>query len=50
MYDQTEKIIQDGFKEIGKIDKGVSSRDDSQKAYKVKVKEALVIRCEGFFC
>ena len=29
LYDQTEKIIQDGCKEIGKIDKGISSRDET---------------------
>lgn len=29
LYDQTEKIIQDGYKEIGKIDKGLCSRDES---------------------
>ena len=28
LYDQTEKIIQDGSKELGKIDKGLVSRDD----------------------
>ena len=28
LYDQTEKIIQDGCKEIGKIDKGITSRDE----------------------
>ena len=29
LYDQTEKIIQEGCKEIGKIDKGISSRDEN---------------------
>ena len=28
LYDQTEKIIQDGCKEIGKIDKGISGREE----------------------
>lgn len=29
LYEQTEKIIQDACKEIGKIDKGLSSKDES---------------------
>jgi hypothetical protein len=29
LYDQTEKIIQDGCKEIGKIDKGLGSKDET---------------------
>ena len=28
LYDQTEKIIQDGCKEIGRIDKGIGSKDE----------------------
>ena len=28
LYDQSEKIIQDGCKEIGKIDKGLGARDE----------------------
>ena len=29
LYEQTEKIIQDACKEIGKIDKGLAGRDES---------------------